>query len=536
MRHRAGHLAFSACALLTSAVLVLLPSPPQVGAATVVQQAGCFSPVTTSWATFDFEVSATASPDPVTAGGTVDLTGTSFVISVSSELIAAGVGAGVVNEGANTVASTVKLGLQGPNTSEATQQTTGTTDLAFEVAIDPVTGAVTINPDPIVGLVPLADTAWTSTSGEIAFAVSGGTPPAGSIPTLLERNAAPIQILNKLNGALNANFYCWPGSANAEGTALVPGSSTTIDQVTVSSGSTSSTSSTSSSSTSSTTTSSTTSTTSSTTSSTSSTTTSSTTTSTTSTTAVPGSNTGTASYTAACSNSITPDVSEMTFELTGTVPQEVIAGETVSLDDHTWTVTVPGSVLDAGIALGLLNPGDTVPATVTPAVFASNTIEGTKVAGPVNVTLGPITASATTGLADPLTKSFSVNDLMWTTTGGTVGYAMDETAMAVSIGVIEVAFACTPNETDLAFVETQVLGSTGEKPAERTPTTNPTTQANPPTQTSPTVLGSTTARSTGETLPRTGLSALGPLLFALALIDFGYLARSATAPARKSNL
>ena len=51
-------------------------------------------------------------------------------------------------------------------------------------------------------------------------------------PLSLERNAAPIQILNSLNG-LAANFYCWPGAANVAGTALVPSAPSPIATVTV---------------------------------------------------------------------------------------------------------------------------------------------------------------------------------------------------------------------------------------------------------------------------------------------------------------
>ena len=273
-------------------------------------------------------------------------------------MIAAGVGAGVVQPGANSVASTVKLSIAGANTTQGTQVPTGTANLNFDVAIDGGTGAVTVVPDPVVGTVPLSDTTWTAPGGNVTFGALVGTPPAAAIPTLVERNAAPIQILNKLNGTLNANFYCWPGAANAAGNALVPGASTAIASVSVTGGTTTTTGST---------------TTTTTTGSTTTTTTGSTTTtddrgSSSTPTTLAGPRSATGNYTATCSNSITPDKSALTFHVSGTVPGAVTAGDQVTLSNQSWKVDVPGSVLDAGVALGLLNEGDTVAAAATAGV------------------------------------------------------------------------------------------------------------------------------------------------------------------------
>lgn len=515
MRHnRVVHLAFSTITLAASVLLWTIPTAQSVQAATITQSAGCFSPVTSTWATFPLEISGTPVPSTAGNGDSVELDTTSLVVTVSSALIAAGVGAGVVSEGTNSVVSTVTLSIDGGNTSQGTQATTGTTDLAFDVAIDPVTAEVTIDPDPILGVVPLADSTWTATGGDIAFAASPGTAPAASIPTLIERNAAPIRILNKLNGALNANFYCWPGVATADGTALVAGGSTPIASVSVTGGST-------------------TSSTSSTTSSTSSTTTSTSTSSTTFTTASPSTTTsttspvattmtGSATYSAECTNSLTPDKSQLTFVLTGTVPSQVSAGQQVSLNQHTWAVTVPGSVLDAGIGLGLLEPGDTVAGTVTASVFASNTLEGTESSTPINVAFGPVTADPSTGLADPASASFSVDGLNWTTVGGSVGFSMASAKVGVAIGAIKITFTCNPADLTTAFVGTEVLGATGQQAAPRTATA--TTPA--------TVLGATISQ-TSAPLARTGAEVLAPALLALALIDLGYLAQSAASPARR---
>lgn len=516
-RSRALHLAFSAASLISSALLWSVPTAAPASAATIVQSAACFSPVTSTWSTFPLSISAAPAPTSVGPGESITLGGTSLVVTVSSQLVAAGVGAGVVSPGTNSVASTVTVLMSGSGTTQGTQATTGTTNLSFDVTVDPVTSAVTVNPDPVQGTVPLGDTTWTAGNVDAVFAASSGTVPAGNIPTLVERNAAPIRILNKLNGALNANFYCWPGAANAAGTAMVAGGSTAIASVTVA-GSGSSSSSSSSSSTSSSTTSS------SSTSSTTTSTTSSTTSSSTTTTTVPTSptTTGSASYTAKCTNSLTPDISELTLVLSGTVPTQVKAGDTVTLDDHTWQVTVPGTVLDTGIGLGLLEPGDTVEGSVTASVFASNTVEGTRSSAPLDVAFGPITADAVTGLADPATATLQVNGFTWTAVGGKIGYSMADAKVAVAIGAIDITFSCSPSDLNLTFVNSEVVGSTGQTPAGRTPTT-------------PTVLGSTVRPQAPnqDELPRTGAELLAPVLLALGLLDVGYIAQSVVAPHRR---
>lgn len=234
-------------------------------------------------------------------------------------------------------------------------------------------------------------------------------------------------------------------------------------------------------------------------------------------------------------NSLTPDTSELTFLLEGTVPGEIEAGSAVPLTDHTWTVTVPGSVLDAGIGLGLLEPGDTVPGVVAPAIFGANTIEGTKSPAPVAITLGPIGADPVTGLADDATTTFAIDGLSWTSVGGPVALSMDVTEVAVKIGVIDIAFTCTPSQST-AFVTSSAIGSTGQAPAVR---------PGP----APEVLGETTANATEaiaaeeanvprqsstQSLPVTGASALAPLLLALGLIDLGYLAHTASTPPRRA--
>lgn len=197
----------------------------------------------------------------------------------------------------------------------------------------------------------------------------------------------------------------------------------------------------------------------------------------------------------------------------------------MTLTDQSWTVTVPGSVLDTGIALGLLSFGDTAAGNVQASVFASNTLEGVKTSAPIAIGVGPI-ADGGGGKAADVSTTFSVADMTWTSVGGPVAMTMHAATVNVTIGPLEVGFSCEPDSSD-PVVETQVLGSTGERPAGRP---DPTSGGGTDT---PTVLGVTVTQATTDSLPVTGIEVLPPLLLALGLLDLGYLIVSAAAPARR---
>ncbi len=233
--------------------------------------------------------------------------------------------------------------------------------------------------------------------------------------------------------------------------------------------------------------------------------------------------TGTETFVATCTNSVTPDSAELSFAITGTAPAKVNAGDTVTLSDQSWTVSVPASVINTGLGLGLLQIGDTVSGTVTPALFASNTEEGTRVLSPIAVQIGPIEddgTSSTPPKAKPVSATFAVPDTSWTTVGGTVGYSLGSADVLVAIGPIEVGFSCEPNDLTLSVVETEVVGSTGVPPAGR-PGGGGTTA------TTAAVKGTQTTQST-STLPKTGSDLLVPVAVAVGLLDLGYLLLTAT--------
>lgn len=425
-----------------SGAVAVLAMPPALAAA-ISQSNGCFSPITSSWSTFAVPIVGVPSVSSVAAGGSFTLTQTKVTVIVDSAIIQAGYSAGVVSAGANTVASTVKLTLVGSNTSQGTQTVTGTANVGFTVT-DDGSGTITVTPNPVTATVDLADSTWTATgAGTVVIGEAATQPASLTAPTLPERNTAPLQILNRVNNAINANFYCYPGAGGTG--ALAPGAAATVASVSVTGVST----------TDPTTTGPTTTTTATTTSTVATTTVPATTVPATTTT-VPGPTSGT--YAASCKNSVTPDVSTLNFVVTAKAPASAAVGDSVALKSQSWVIKVPGSVLDAGIGLGLINEGDTLKGALDAAIAVKGATPASLTSNGVAVSIGPVKLGATTGTAEDVTTSASLPDSSVRATGGTVTFAMAVSKVTVTIGPLKVVFTCTPN-TSTAFASTKVAGS-----------------------------------------------------------------------------
>ena len=169
------------------------------------------------------------------------------------------------------------------------------------------------------------------------------------------------------------------------------------------------------------------------------------------------------------------------------------------MSKQSWTIAVPGSVLDLGVAAGLLKAGDTVNAAGTVGVFASNTAEGTRTAGPISVTLGPIVLDAF-GKAADVSITFPVPDMTWTSVGGTIGYAMASASVEVPLGALKPVFTCAPPAPVEAFLTTDVSGAATGVAAATTTSTTPATSTGAATS---------NTQAQGE-LPATGGSAYRP--------------------------
>ncbi len=190
------------------------------------------------------------------------------------------------------------------------------------------------------------------------------------------------------------------------------------------------------------------------------------------------------------------------------------------MSQQSWRIDVPGSILDLGVAAGLLKAGDTVNAAGTVGIFASNTAEGTRTAGPISVTLGPIVLDAF-GKAADLSVTFPVPDMTWTSVGGTIGYAMASATVEVPLGDLKPIFTCAPTAPE-AFLTTDVSGAaTGVAAA--TTTTTPAAASTPAASTGTAATGT----QAQDGLPRTGGLPIGLLVIGAALVAIGYLLASA---------
>ncbi len=266
--------AFAALALLST--VTVLTATQGTAAADGNQTNACFSPLTAStggFSTVPVPWTAAVSPASITSGDTVDVTGLSVQYPVTSTLVGAGIGAGVLShvptlaqigvagadplgqgttDGVNAVINTTTATIAASNTVEGTATVTGAVSPTFfvvspdggttiEIYIDPLgtwTGTADNGQLVLVPLIPIdiplgpggnpaAPVTFTSNGGDIVITESGGPLPANitGAPTIPERNAAPLQLLNSLG--VSANFYCWPGQSTGtvDPVTGLPGSS-----------------------------------------------------------------------------------------------------------------------------------------------------------------------------------------------------------------------------------------------------------------------------------------------------------------------
>jgi len=291
--------------MVVGVVALVLGVAVRPAQANTSQNNGCLG-VTGTFSQFAIPITGHAQPNPVASGGTITLTGTSVSIGVDSTLIGAGVVAGLVsaadsladigavaNDGTptanagvdavTTAAGKVTLKITGSNTSQGVQTASNpaAANLTFYVTADSAGGSVHVytdiskppssTPDPtrtgtlLAGAlnvpIPLGDTTWTPTGGNVVFAEQNVAPASLTAPSSTDQLAAPLILLPKINGAISTPFHCWPGTVSTATTPnpLVPAASSAIDTVTVNAATTSTTAATTTSTTSGSTTTSTTS-------------------------------------------------------------------------------------------------------------------------------------------------------------------------------------------------------------------------------------------------------------------------------------
>jgi hypothetical protein len=470
-----------------------------VSAAT--QSNGCFVPLTGNWTTFQVPLNGTPNSSSIASGGTVTLANTTVGISVDTGIVQAGFTAGVVSIGANTVAATVKLTIAGSNTVQGTQTVQGTANLSFTVS-DAGGGTIAISPSPIVATVNVADSTWTSNGGgNIVFSQAATAPDNPTTPGIPSRNAAPVQILNRVNNAINANFFCWAGSGGPAPAVFSPSAASPIASVTVAAPTT-------------------------TVAATTTTVAGATTTTVASggpTTTVPATTVpattvpvttapattvpagpSSAEYVSTCSNSVTPQQSTINFKIAGQAPASAGQNTTVALRNLSWTVAVPGAIFDTGINLGLVNPGDKLGGVVEPTLAVTNGSPATLTPPSQSVQIGPVAVDAG-GAALPATVVVTAPDQTVTATGGQLAFSMGTTKITVNIGALKVVFTCAAPSTT-PFASTAVTGSS------------------PATTTTVVGSGGPTTTVAGSNLPPTGVSGVSASVVAvigLAALQLG---------------
>ncbi|WP_436794220.1 hypothetical protein [Actinospongicola halichondriae] len=495
---------------------------PAVNAASVTTATSCTNNAQAGTSSLPVTLSGDATPDPAVFGvDDVTLSGATFGIDVPGTVLLAGYSLGLLTTGVNNIPADVTLELLGANTTEGSQSVgplsvTGVTTITDPTPANKTSGDETATPLAVSAALPT--TTWTPAGGDVAISLGSSSTSALVGP----------------GGIIIVTFVCTPGTPSPAGCGPAPATACTgtdpvpatpFTTVVVSGGSTTSSTSTTSTSTTSTTSTSTTST---------STTTSTTAPTSTTTSTVPPLEptdvSGTGLYTTTCKNNVTPDVSELVFEVSGTTVAPIEAGQQVTLKDQSWTVTVPGSVLQTGINLGLLKAGDTPSGTAVVSVFADNTKEGEVTAKPVTIAVGPVQVSA--GVAQPAKTTFAVPDMTWQAVGGNVTFAMSSASVEVELGPIAVAFTCTPKDPVATIVTASVRGETDIPPAK---------PAGPEVLNETVTAAAASAGETGTsgstasaTLPRTGASPLALLALAVGMIDLGYLFVTAVSPLRRS--
>lgn len=510
MRNRRRHLA-----VLLVAVTVLcgasLPFARPAAAATSNTNA-CFSAVSATYSEVPISMAGTATPDSVTVGTPVTLSGTTVTAEFSASLFLAGYRLFLLSNGANSVSATIDATIKASNTTE--QSHTDTVSTSVTVTINDPTPASRSSGDesaqPLSVPLSLANTTWTPTGGTIAFTQGTFTVHAtvgGTLPVDL----GPCEPSAGLTGC----------TAGSNCTGFTPGTATPFATVASTGGSSSSSSPSS---------------------------TTSTPTAPTSTTTSPTSPTTsptTTTTTAPVARTLPAGRADMTYTCRGadTTTQDLLDGLGLSASPP----VQPPNRLDLSVALAndsipspakgaafqlplrwtVALPDDLVTAAVRLRITSANISGTTLVAG---VTAGASGADSTFRPPDRVltlatSAGFTVGPTLasWTRTG--------EVGEAIVVQAKQLLVTATINLGNPPMVLKLVCdppAASSIRLVDGVGTTTPTTAAAQ-------VLAASTTRSTAASpsLARTGVSHLPQLALVVILLDLGYLALSASRGSRQ---
>ncbi|MFM2077704.1 MAG: hypothetical protein RJA49_1594, partial [Actinomycetota bacterium] len=402
----------------------------------------------------------------------VTLSGVNFTAAVPATLLISGYNLGLLTVGNNSIPTKGWVSLAGSGTTEAAQMVQFATTVTTTIT-DPngIPGSGDETATPLNLNLSLPTTTWTPVGGAMNF--SQGAPgtlptiPAGQVSAGATVPVGGVYISAQVAGGLiKANFDCQGGTSAVGGATFTPstpgtfasttatvgggGSTTTVTGTTTPPGSSTTVTGTTAPPGSSTTTATTAPAT------TVPATTAPATTVPATTTTVPGPVSGSGSYTTSCKNSVTPDLSELTFTAAGKVPGQVDADTSFDLTAMKWSVTIPAGVFQTGINFGLITPGTSIDGTLDLAITASNTVQTTQDSPKIPLVV-PVRTGAN-GLALPSTVKFDVPDMTWTARTGKIDFLLYGANVSVRIGLPNpVVFVCKPTKGG-PFVSTKAVG------------------------------------------------------------------------------
>jgi mucin-2 len=500
--------------LLFAMVVTVLLAPSSHPAIALAATNACKSNATATFSDISIGLTGTATPSAATVGtDTITLSGIGLTAAVPATLLIAGYNLGLLTTGSNAIPVKGWASIAASNTAEGNRTLTFTASVNT-VITDPngVPGTGDETATPLSLNVTLPSTTFTPTGGNVAF--TQGAP--GSLPAIPAGQVSPgattpvggIYISAQVAGGLvKANFDCQVGTTiisppgGTSGTTFTPGTPGAFANVTVTGGTGGTTTSTTvAGSTSTSTTAPGTTTTS-----TSTPGTTTTLPATTTTTAGPVS--GTATYSASCSNNVTADLAVLTFNGSGRVPGHVDADTPFTLDNMKWDVTIPAGVFQTGLNLGLISAGTPLQGLLDLGILGTNTAQGVQDVRNIGLTVPVLTDSA--GAALPSTVKFDVPNASWTALTGQMDFSMNGAEVSVKVGPLSVLFKCKPTSGG-PFVSTRATGVSHITTTTRVASGGPTVGA-----------AGGTLVSTG---PRDNLWI--QLLAALVLLDLGYLTMS----------
>ena len=438
-----------------------VPPVPVSGAATYATS--CTNSVTPDIATITFHAVGTV-PSSVAQHATFALSGMHWNVVVPSAVFQTGINLGLITPG-TSVAGLMDVSIDGSNTTQAIQDAP---NIALSIPVN--TNSLGAAIDSTVAF-DLPNENWTAAGlGAIDFVLHGA-----HISVKIGPLSVVFNCSNSQRGAFAGTTTGAPTTTTTTTTSPPAATTTTTPRTTTTTTAPGATTTTAPG-------------------------------ATTTTTAPPAS--GTAAYDTSCTNNVTTDLAVLAFNASGRVPSQVKADTAFTMDNLSWDVTVPDSVFQVGLNLGLLTPGATVTGALDLSLKGTNTAQGVQTATAIALSI-PVNVDAA-GKAVPSKVKFDVPNQSWTSLTGAMAFSMNGAKVSVKVGALNILFTCKVTGGG------PFVSSTASGDSHITTTTTAVASGGP------------TAGGSGGKLVSTGPrdNLWIQLLAALVLLDLGYLTLS----------